>query len=97
MKRYIDLMHGVADGKYLCREVGTDETFWVDTSRGLKNAYPVPGCIGGARDKFGMYRHFSLRHPEARIVIMVDSIVSKCILCDFQNGLVRRCLELAWS
>ena len=79
LKRHMDTMHGATE-EYLCREVGTDATFWMDVERGAENKCPVDGCIGGAKDKFGMYRHFSFRHPESQIVIRGDGIVPKCDL-----------------
>ena len=34
--------------------------------------YPVPGCSGGEKDTFTIYRHFCNRYPKASIVISGD-------------------------
>ena len=39
---------------------------------------------GGGRDKFGLYRHFCLRHPEADIIIEEDGELPKCDFCGMQ-------------
>ena len=40
---------------------------------------------GGGRDKFGIYRHFCLRHPEADIIIEEDGELPKCDLCGMRT------------
>ena len=67
--------------QYLYRKAGTTSRFSVHVSNNTINKCPVPGCTGGSRDKFGMYRHFCLRHPEATIVIPEDGELQRCNLC----------------
>ena len=52
-----------------------------DIRRGAFNECPVEGCEGGGRDKFGMYRHFCLRHPGADVIIESDGELPKCEEC----------------
>ena len=49
--------------------------------KGKANKCPVEVCTGGGRDKFGIYRHFCLRHPEADIIIEEDGRIPKCEVC----------------
>ena len=50
-----------------------------DVKKGVFNACPIEGCEGGGWDKFGMYRHFCLMHPEADIIS--DGELTKCNFC----------------
>ena len=49
--------------------------------KGQHNACPVPGCMGGGREKFSIYRHFIYRHLDNEIVISEDGILTKCNRC----------------
>ena len=61
----MEQQHGVKDGQYLCREINTTKAiFKVRIEKGKNNRCPIPGCVGGAKDKFRMYRHFAWKHPE---------------------------------
>ena len=73
--------HNKKPEQYLYRERGTEATFRVHVTRGVVNNCPVPGCPGGSRDKFGMYRHFCARHPEAVVIIPEDGRLERCPLC----------------
>ena len=53
----------------------------MNIKKGKYNNCPIPGCTGGSYDKFGMYRHFCYRHPDATIVIKGDGLLQKCELC----------------
>ena len=81
LQRHMMQQHGKKPEQYLYREIGTAARFCVEVSRGVHNKCPVPGCTGGSSDKFGMYRHFGLRHPEATINIPEDGEVERCDLC----------------
>ena len=82
LKRHMEQQHGIKDGQYLCRRVNTNKaTFRVRIERGKNNKCPIPGCVGGAKDKFGMYRHFAWKHPEKDISIDDDGLLPKCPKC----------------
>ena len=57
-------------------------------TRGCFNRCPVPGCSGGGKDTFSVYRHFANRHPDAEIEIRGDRDTVKCDLCG------QRCYDL---
>ena len=61
--------HNKKPKQYLYKDKGTSATFNVDIKMRASNRCPVPGCTGASRDKFGMYRHFCRKHPEAKIII----------------------------
>ena len=45
----------------------------------------VVGCLGGASDSFGMFRHFAYRHPS--LTLTVDGRTwEKCALCGMQTA-----------
>ena len=82
LQRHMEQQHGIKDGQYLCREVNRDETtFNIRVVKGKNNKCPIPGCVGGAKDKFGMYRHFAWKHPEKNITIDDDGVLPKCPRC----------------
>jgi hypothetical protein len=81
LQRHMMQQHQKKPEQYLYREVGTAARFCVEVRKDTTNKCPVPGCTGGSKDKFGMYRHFCLRHPEATIVIPEDGEVERCDLC----------------
>ena len=82
LQRHMEQQHGIKDGKYLCRRVNTNRAiFRVRIERGKNNECPIPGCVGGAKDKFGMYRHFAWKHPEKDISIDDDGLLPKCPKC----------------
>ena len=59
--------------KYEQRPEGILGTFILDNfTKGRNNKCPYPGCNGGGKDTFGIYRHFASRHPQADITISGD-------------------------
>ena len=42
--------------------------------------FPVEGCNGGGRYKFGLYQHFNLIHAQADIFVAEDGPIPKCPL-----------------
>ena len=85
LQRHMTLLHqsssSIHDNKYTCRETQNNGSYSIQFRQGRRNQCPVPNCPGGGKDKFGMYRHFCLLHPEANIVIEEDGILPKCLLC----------------
>ena len=81
LQRHMEQQHQQKPEQYLYREVGTAACFNVDVEKGRHNKCPVPGCTGGSKDKFGMYRHFCFRHQEAKLVIQEDGECERCELC----------------
>ena len=85
LQRHMKLIHQssslINDNKYVCREIQDNGSYNIRFRKGKMNRCPVPNCNGGGKDKFGMYRHFCLLHPEADIVIEEDGILPKCLLC----------------
>ena len=76
--------------KYEKRTEETVGTHILDNfTKGIFNYCPVPGCSGGGKDTFAIYRHFCNRHPKANIVISGDRNVVKCDSC----GMMCRDLE----
>ena len=74
--------------QYKCREVEESingKTFKIqDFQSGM--TCPVPGCVGSGADKFRMYRHFNLIHPQAEIIIEEDGVLPKCELCGMRTS-----------
>ena len=81
LQRHMLQQHGKKPEQYLYNKKGTEEEFRVDIVKGNNNTCPIPGCSGSSKDKFGMYRHFCLRHPEATIFIPQDGRAERCKLC----------------
>ena len=82
LQRHMEQQHGVKDGQYLCRKVEMSKaTFRVEIDKGKNNKCPIPGCVGGAKDKFGMYRHFAWKHPEKDLSVDDDGVLVKCPKC----------------
>ena len=83
LQRHMKEMHGVYPNRYLTKESPTkwDQTFNIQITRGKLNNCPIPGCTGGSKDKFGMYRHFCLRHVEANLIISGDGQLDRCSKC----------------
>ena len=83
LKRHIERHHPeTIPTLYTCPLVGSTGIYVLDTVvKGKHNACPVPGCVGGGRDKFSMYRHFSYRHPHDEIVVSDDGVLPKCDRC----------------
>ena len=49
----MEQQHGVKDAQYLCIEINTTKAiFKVRIEKGKNNRCPIPGCIGGPKDKF---------------------------------------------
>ena len=82
LKRHMKTQHiGCTDQQYQCREVDTSiQGKTIEEFQAGMNC-PVPGCIGSGADKFKMYRHFNLLHPQADIIIQEDGVLPKCDLC----------------
>ena len=79
--RHMKDQHKIAPTKYREREEDVRGNFSINFKKGTFNECPVANCSGGARDKFGMYRHFCLIHPRADIIIEQDGILQKCNKC----------------
>ena len=81
LKRHMETQHSVTTNKYVCREAQDTGSYNIDFHRGKFNNCPVPQCTGGGKEKFGIYRHFCLIHPQADIVINEDVELPKCQKC----------------
>ena len=81
LQRHMEQQHNQKPEKYLYRKKGVTRCFTVDVRKGKNNRCPVLGCIGSSKDKFGVYRHFCLKHPEAKLIIAEDGEASRCDLC----------------
>lgn len=81
LQRHMLQQHQKKPEQYLYRQVGTAARYCVEVVKGVHNKCPVPECTGGSKDKFGMYRHFCFRHPEATIVVAADGELQRCNLC----------------
>ena len=82
LKKHMETQHSITNNnKYACREVQDTGRYNLPFRHGRMNKCPVPGCTGGGRDKFGIYRHFCLIHPQATIVIDEDGMLPKCQIC----------------
>jgi hypothetical protein len=81
LQRHMMQQHGQKPEQYLYREAGTTACFNLHIVKGVHNNCPVPGCTGGSKDKFGMYRHFCFRHHEAKLTIQDDGECERCDLC----------------
>ena len=73
--------HDIEWKTYSPREETIKGVFRVEFVKGKNNKCPVPGCVGSAKDKFGLYRHFCLLHPKADIIIEEDGELEKCKKC----------------
>lgn len=62
-------------------EVGDGGAYEINFKRGKFNKSPIRGCNGSGMDKFGVYRHFCFRHPNAKVIINEDSELDRCGLC----------------
>ena len=49
--------------------------------RRMKVTCPVPGCPGGAAERYGLRRHFMYRHPNDTIVIQEEGVLQRCERC----------------
>jgi hypothetical protein len=81
LQRHMMQQHQQKPEQYLYREQGTTACFSINVEKGVRNKCPVPGCTGGSKDKFGMYRHFCHRHNEAKLIIQDDGECDRCQLC----------------
>lgn len=59
-------------------------------AKGQFNKFPIVGCSGGRKDKYGVYKHFCLRHTAANIQIEGDGIQPKYELCGMKTKNVER-------
>ena len=88
LKRHMISQHADnSQREYKCREIDENidgKVFHIQEFK-LGMACPVPGCIGSGADKFNMYRHFNLMHPQTDIIIQEDGILSKCNLCGMRT------------
>jgi len=91
LERHMRNVHKMnLNNKYEKCAEDTIGTFVLDNfTKGIFNNCPVPGCSGGGKDTFAVYRHFCNRHPKADIVISGDRKVIKCDRC----GMMCRNLE----
>ena len=90
LQRHMEQVHNRQPDQYMCREVKTSAIFNVDIEKGKYNNCPIPGCTGGSKDKFGMYRHFCYRHSEATLIIKDDGLLPKCSLCSMHAKFMTR-------
>ena len=81
MKRHLENIHSQSIHKYQCREVQDNGSYTIDFKQGQFNKCPVPQCTGGGKEKFGIYCHFCLIHPQADICIREDGKLPKCNKC----------------
>lgn len=56
-------------------------TLTININKGKHDKCLVPGCTGGSKDKFGMYRHFAYWHPEVKIRKDEDGELQQFKLC----------------
>ena len=50
-------------------------------TKGYFNKCSIPGCSGGGKDTFTIYRHFAGRYPRVEIVILGNKDTVKYDLC----------------
>ena len=81
LKRHVQDQHKVVPKKYEEREELVKGNFCINFIKGTFNKCPVYNYSGGAKDKFGVYRHFCLIHLQADIVIKQDGELQKCNRC----------------
>lgn len=55
LQRHIEQVHNKQPNQYVCQEVTSKATFNINIEKGKYNNCPIPGCIGGSRDKCGIY------------------------------------------
>ena len=84
----MQMQHSAAPKVYQCKEVvdTSDDTYNISYVKGQYLSCPVTGCEGGGRDKSGLYRHFSIRHPNADVVIDADGTLPKCTICGLRTA-----------
>ena len=90
IKRHMETQHNIVSQKYVCRDTQERGTYKINFVKNKFNKCPITGCTGGGKDKFGMYRHFCGRHPEADIEIMEDGILPKCLHCGMRTSNLER-------
>ena len=84
LARHMEGQHGVVEKKYRARKMRTSSEkaeYKIKIIKGQFNEYPVRGCTGGGKDKFGICRHFCLRHPEAKLEIEGEGELQRCLKC----------------
>ena len=83
LQRHMMNQHSRQHQVYRCREAKErGDTYTIENIRkGRHNECPVEGCNGGGKEKFHIYRHFCIRHPEDKIIISEDGVLPKCGLC----------------
>ena len=84
LQRHMEKQHNLKPERYLYSEKETQTTsssFKVKIIRGKRNKCPIPGCPGESKDKFGMYRHFCLKHVETNLIIDGDGQCERCNKC----------------
>lgn len=90
LKRHMKQQHGEQGDVYICREIEEARDYTMKVTKGRFNKCPIVGCSGGGKDKYGIYRHFCLRHPTANIQIEGDGILPKCELCGMRTKNVEK-------
>ena len=91
LQQHMTNQHNTENHKYKCKETTqTGEFRIVRVTKGQYIDCPIPSCEGGGRDKSGLYRHFSLRHPKTDIVIEEDGVLAKCDLCGMRTKTLNR-------
>ena len=84
LDRHMKEQHNITSTQYPERKVSESGEYEIGFVKNSFNACPVENCSGGGRDKFGLYRHFCLRHPGATLIIRGDKRLDKCELCGMQ-------------
>ena len=90
LQRHMIQQHNLKPENYLYTKKGTEKVFRISVKRGENNRCPIPGCPGGSKDKFGMYRHFCARHNDATIIIREDARLKRCELCGMFTANVQK-------
>ena len=89
IRRHMEQHHQKHMTKYVCREAQDNGKYEMKmrkrvynrVRKSVYNRCPVAQCSGGGRDKFGVYRHFCFRHPQATIIIDEDGELPRCERC----------------
>ena len=81
LQRHMLNQHNIKPEQYLYNKESPNQTFKINFWKGKDNKCPIPGCTGGGKDKWGMYRHFCLKHFESNLIIKEDGELPRCNLC----------------
>ena len=88
IQRHMLIQHQQSTSKY-CKTITTNTAPTVyrlpHVIKGQFNHCPIPGCTGGGKDCFTVYRHFCYRHTDDEIVIDKEGWLPKCDLCGMRT------------